>query len=60
MIDILLCWQIVSARHCWQHGPGGEVDWAAVLQNTENSCVFVLLQVMMMMMIMIMMMMIMM
>ena len=45
LIVILLPHQIVSARHCWQHGPGGEVDWAAVLSSTENSCVFVLLQV---------------
>ena len=34
------------------------MDWAAVLQNTENSCVFVLLQVMMMIRILMLMMMI--
>ena len=36
--------QVLESRQCWKYNALGELNWTLVLDNTENSCVFIFLQ----------------
>ena len=36
--------QVLESRQCWKYNALGELNWTLILNNTENSCVFIFLQ----------------
>lgn len=38
------CLQVLESRQCWKHNALGELNWTLILNNTENSCVFIFLE----------------
>ena len=36
--------QVLESKRCWKYNRAGELNWTLIYNNTENSCIFVVLQ----------------
>ena len=36
--------QVLESKKCWKYNSAGQLNWTLIYNNTENACIFIVLQ----------------